>query len=418
MSCLLPIYARPETGIYYFHTSLGGKQIKKSLRTKDKQTAIIKALPLFLEVVKQRHKMTIQKFDLNLQQGIVRTNGTEEDNTALLKALELMARVQPTHTSQTVPTAPAMPSQTGLTVRQALDKFLLVKRLKTATRLSYKNTIEEFAVFTKNTLIANVLVSDVVAFIEHLLADKKNTHRTVHGKVGTLKTFFNVCIEKGYYFQKNPAVGQEVLTKKQLATATYSIFTDQEIIQLFTSEQFKIRTEKDKDFYYACLITLITGLRAGEVTALKKRNLQVQDGINYIKIFDSKTDAGLRDVPLPTCQLVQDFLTYCQNSKQPNGKIFRYREKEGKGAGNALGKKFARLLLETKTHRDKLVFHSLRKYFNDFMKRHAIPWEMRTQLVGHETDDINNSVYSNDYTILQLNEAIEPLQQKILLLIV
>lgn len=424
MSLNLPIYPRPETGIYYLHTSLRGKQVKKSLGTKSRAEAIIRALPLFLAIVQQRHQMTIKKYQIDISKGIFQAD-SPEDHRMLLETLQAFKTsddverlaVAPKR-SQNASIQATEPSQaTGLTIRQTLDKFLLFKKFTQATIDSYKNTIEDFAIYTKNTQITKIMVSDVVNFVEFLLTEKNNSHRTAHNKITVLKTYFNFAISHGYYFGENPTKNQTILSKKQLEKSKYSIFSDDEIIQLFTSEQFKIRTEKDKDFYYACLLSLITGLRVGEITVLKKHHLKNRDGINYIKVVKSKTSAGIRDVALPDCQFITDFLNYAKNSTQPENKVFRYREIEGKGAGNALGKKFARLLQETNTHRDKLVFHSLRKFFNDFMKRHGIGWEMRTQQLGHENDDINNKIYSNEYTIEQMKEAIEPLQQKIFLLI-
>lgn len=92
-------------------------------------------------------------------------------------------------------------------------------------------------------------------------------------------------------------------------------------------------------------------------------------------------------------------------------RIFKYTDRLGKGSGNAVGKKFKRLLKELEINRDKLVFHSLRKYVNNFLKQKGIAYEVRCQFIGHKIEDINNRVYAQDFTVDQLAQVLNPLQQ-------
>lgn len=416
----LPIYPRPETGVYCLHTSIAGKQFKKSLHTKDKAEAIIRAIELMAQLASKRADMSIRKFEIDLKNQIFKSDGTEQDNNALIRAIQALRMpstddvegmaVLPPSRHQKAPQA----LKTSLTIREVLDKFLLLKKFEVRTVQQYTANIEEFALFVRNKEIQQVLISDITAYQEHLIVEKKNSHRTANNKTTVLRTFFNFAIDKGYFFNKNPCENQQILTKKQLEKSTYSIFTVEEISTLFSNELFTREKIRDADFYFACLITLITGLRAGEITTLKKGNVLTVDNITYIKLLEAKTTAGIREIPLPDCPLTNEFLEFVKQSKQPENKIFKYKERDGKGAGNALGKKFGRLLKESHIHREKLVFHSLRKFFNDYLKKNGIQWEMRSQVVGHETDDVNNNIYSNQFTIDEVAEAIEPLQVKIL----
>src|SRR5690606_40244885 len=109
-------------------------------------------------------------------------------------------------------------------------------------------------------------------------------------------------------------------------------------------------------------------------------------GNHYLIIRDSKTHAGKREVPLPVNLFDEDFEKFiADNSKKHKGQVFKYgaRSRTGKGAGNALGKKFARHLEELKISRGKLVFHSLRKYLNDLMMKSGVEYEPRCQFFGH-----------------------------------
>jgi hypothetical protein len=76
----------------------------------------------------------------------------------------------------------------------------------------------------------------------------------------------------------------------------------------------------------------------------------------------------------------------------------------GKGSGNAVGKKFSRHLEELKITRPKLVFHSLRKFCNNFLKENDVVYEARCQFIGHEIEDINNRIYSKVFIFEKLEE--------------
>ena len=93
-------------------------------------------------------------------------------------------------------------------------------------------------------------------------------------------------------------------------------------------------------------------------------------------------------------------------------KIFKYVEKEGKGTGNAVGKKFARNLESAKIEREKLVFHSLRKFVNNELMKSGVSLENRCQFIGHEIENVNVSIYTNKINIDALAAAIFPTLEK------
>lgn len=150
---------------------------------------------------------------------------------------------------------------------------------------------------------------------------------------------------------------------------------------------------------------LYTGCRIGEITSLKAEQFKIDaTGIDYITIRDSKTLAGIRDIPLhPIAKAyIYNFI------EGKNGKIFKYAERDGKGTGNAVGKKFARNLESVKIYRDKLVFHSLRKFLNNELMKDKVSIEARCQFMGHELDNVNVSTYSNSLNIDELAKMVFP----------
>ena len=147
---------------------------------------------------------------------------------------------------------------------------------------------------------------------------------------------------------------------------------------------------------------------------LKKNQFKKsEDGTSYITIRDSKTMAGIREIPLHSfiAKYMDEF------SAGKSDKIFKYEEVDGKGAGNAVGKKFARNVEAAKLTREKLVFHSLRKFVNNELLKNRVSLEHRCQFIGHELDNVNVAVYSEKIEIDSLAESVFPTFDKILSLI-
>ena len=93
--------------------------------------------------------------------------------------------------------------------------------------------------------------------------------------------------------------------------------------------------------------------------------------------------------------------------------MFKYAALEGKGTGNAVGKKFARHLKLLNINRGKLVFHSIRKFTNDFFMKNGIEYEPRCQFFGHEIESVNVATYSIKFSASQLNKLVSPVQFKL-----
>ena len=300
--------------------------------------------------------------------------------------------------------APLNDDPTALKLGELLEKFFLLRTVKQATALSYKNATEEFKTFLKNPPITRITPSDVTRWQEHL-AKKGNVPRTIDGKVGVIKAIYNFAKKQGYTREANPAENRDLLTKKQKQKGGYAIFEKEELDLLFRSEFFKEQQIKDPDYAHAVILCLFTGCRIGEITNLKKDQFKTSNkGTPYITIRDSKTLAGIREVPLHP--YISNYMTAFIGKK--TDKVFKYVEKEGKGSGNAVGKKFARNLESAGITREKLVFHSLRKFVNNELIRNKVSLECRCQFIGHELDNVNIAVYTNAITIEDLAATVFP----------
>ena len=346
----------------------------------------------------------IKKYEIDLGKGIFKAEGLD-DHQAMM---ELLRSIQPAIRSIPAPqaTTPQPPQETpkneqsgGLLLDGLLAKFYLLKKVAPATRKSYDLTVQDFIRFYKGkAFVSGVVVADMTRFREYL-GEKGNTARTIDKKLSTLKTLFNFAIEQGYYVGKNPAQIKSLLTKKQKATGGFLIFEEDEIKALFDCDWFREQKEKDPDYYWACLLVLVTGARHEEITLLKKGQFKQSDKkTNFIQIRESKTRAGIREVPIPA-KLMEMGLADFIKGKEPHQQIFRYRE------GNALGKKFARHIKDVaKIDRGRLVLHSLRKFLNDLMMKNGVSLEARCQFIGHEIENVNVVTYANKFNVDDLAE--------------
>ena len=411
----LPVYFRNSS--YYFHTRIHGKQFKRSLHTANRQIAIIRASKLLECIQMDIDFNNIKKYELDLSRGVAKSDGPE-DHQRLLEALALMRETQ----LQKHPHKPAessldrATSTKSLTLLELLDKYFLLKQVKPATILAHKNTVNEFEKFFKiKCFISDIQVGDITRFQE-FLAGKGNVPRTIDGKIGYIKALLNFAIKQGYLLnQKNPAENMSLLTKRQKLSDGYLIFEPEEIKQIFSSEYYREQKKSDPDYYYVLLLGLITGCRISEITSLTKSQFQVSENNNpMIIIRDSKTSAGKREVPLPKELFDDDFKKFIDGKENF---IFKYVSREGKGSGNAVGKKFARHLQELKINRGKLVFHSLRKFLNDYFMKNDVPYEPRCQFFGHEIESVNVATYSNKFSADRLAEIVNQQQLKLLLMV-
>lgn len=407
----LPVYLRGTT--YYLHTRVGKLQVKKSLHTSDKSIAMLRAVEL-LKAIMKIDLSNIRRYEIDLERGILKADG-EDDHRRALEALQaIKSAPRPPSMGESLEMAPTVSAtQSGLRLLQLLDKFFLLKsHLTPATVTSYKNTINEFAKFLKNPIITNIGISDVTRYQESI--SSKNSVRTVDNKIGTIRVLFNFAIKQGYYFEKNPAADRSILTKKQKLKEGWSIFEEPEIQKIYRSEFFSNAKTSDPDYYYVLVLALITGCRINEITSLTRSQFQQNhNGTHFVVIRESKTEAGKREIPLPDIFFSEHFKEF---AKRKGEAIFKYVDREGKGSGNAVGKKFSRHLTELNITRPKLVFHSIRKFTNDYFMKNGVGFEPRCQMFGHEIDSVNVATYSKKYSPDELATMANPLQLRLLMM--
>ena len=405
----LPIYFIGSS--YYLHTRIGGKQVKRSLRTSYQRVAIIRAITLLDSLMR---KDLPSKYELDASRGIFKAEGPE-DHARLMQAIEAMKTMHSglPLAAPAVATVPAVaPAQatddpTALKLDELIEKYLMLRKVTRSTVKSYRSAADELAAFLSNPRITRITASDITRFQEHLRA-KGNTIRTVDNKTGAIRALLSFAKKQGYMRGDNPAAGRALMSKKQKLQDGWATFEHDEIGALLSSDFFRKRIEKGIDYTTVVLMGLFTACRVGEITALKKENFKrSRKGTPFITIRESKTAAGIREIPLHP-YIFARIAHKLDALKSPTSKLFRYRESDGKGTGNAAGKMLKENLIAARLVRPKLVFHSLRKYTNNELMQLGVNLEHRCQFAGHEINNVNVQTYTKTIGVDDLAAAIFP----------
>ena len=143
-----------------------------------------------------------------------------------------------------------------------------------------------------------------------------------------------------------------------------------------------------------------TGARIEELCALKVTDCTEE----VLKITDSKTDAGVRRVPIHS-ELVEVVKRLKEASKDGyllSGLTFnKYGDRS-----NAIGKRFGRLK-KSFGFPDKKVFHSIRKTVVTLLEDAGVSENLTADIVGHEKPRITYGLYSGGHSVERMKEAIE-----------
>ena len=176
--------------------------------------------------------------------------------------------------------------------------------------------------------------------------------------------------------------------RKQKNTTVRQAFSQEEIESLHQAA-----VEKG-DEQLADLIALgaYTGARIEELCAIKLEDITTQSGVQIITITDSKTDAGVRTVPVhPALKPLIKRLT--KNSEDEYLFSNLASSKYGDRC-NAIGKRFGRLKEKSgfgKVH----VFHSIRKTVITILENAGISEGVTADIVGHEKKTMTYGLYSD-----------------------
>ncbi|MDC7714832.1 tyrosine-type recombinase/integrase [Vogesella sp. LYT5W] len=157
-----------------------------------------------------------------------------------------------------------------------------------------------------------------------------------------------------------------------------------------------------RDHQLADLIRLgmYTGGRIEELCSLKADDCSEA----VLKVTDSKTEAGLREVPVHS--MLVDVVKRLKEASTDGYLISGLSFNKYNDRSNAIGKRFGRLK-KSLGFPDKKVFHSIRKTLVTLLENEGISENLAADIVGHEKPRITYGLYSGGATLAVKKEALE-----------
>ena len=192
------------------------------------------------------------------------------------------------------------------------------------------------------------------------------------------------------------------LRGKAAAEAKRKAFTNDQLADLY------IAAKETKNAYLPDLIALAayTGARIEELCQLRTDDIITVDGIAALSINDSKTEAGIREIPIhaDAVELVEKLAA---NSK--DGYLIPSTDGNKYGIRSDLySKAFGRLKTSLNYGRQH-VFHCIRMFFITELHRADVAGITLAAIVGHETGTVTFDVYSAGPSMRQKADAIAKL---------
>lgn len=175
--------------------------------------------------------------------------------------------------------------------------------------------------------------------------------------------------------------------------------------------------------YWVPLIAAYTGARREEIAALSLGDIREENGISFFNFAENdnrgvKTLAGERRVPVHDRLIALGLLDHVAALRRKKSSDL-FPELKPKGHVKGSLKKYGETLYYNWENALNLVFgddkhgygmHSFRHYMNDTLAREtSVPKIVRLELIGHEGEDTNESVYTKGAAISELHKAINHL---------
>ncbi len=273
-------------------------------------------------------------------------------------------------------------SKYGLTISEATDRYLsrAAQKGDAQTVRQHRTTLQRLSEFVSDKPLKTLTRSDVGRFMGILETldpawgksprDSSRTFGeirrrysgtgrqlsdiTLNRHLGAIRALWRWATTVGEVEGDCPTEGLErKISKKTAQERTYSAFDLGEIHQLFSGH-----LPQNHDVVEICMVGLFSGMRLGEICALRWEDIRDDEGVAFFDVDRAKSIAGVRRVP------VHSYLTWLLDRRKDAGPIWpRLAEREQDKASKAVTKAFGHFKKSKGFSSRKKVFHSFRKTF-------------------------------------------------------
>ncbi len=285
--------------------------------------------------------------------------------------------------------------------------------LRITTRTDYENRIYNHIIPEIGKIPLNRLSqSDLQQFYAKEKTDGRKLHaktygkglsdRTIRGIHANCRTALQRAVQEGL-IRTNPAVGCKLPPKK---AREMQVLTQNEIIRF-------LHQAKEEGCYELFLLELGTGMRRGEILALKWNDLNFKTGELHIErqvyiikaeviISAPKTKASIRTVILPP-SLLKTLVAYKETVDSEW--MFPSPTDNGRPRNLSSVRKRLQLILE-RAGCKKVRFHDLRHTFATMALEHGMDVKTLSATIGHVSSATTLDIYSHITDTMQRQAAV------------
>lgn len=421
-SNLPPYVIRTSQGVYHFRIvipaplrpMLGKREIRRSLRTRSKREAILRAGPLVanahrhIDAARLGRRPDLNTLALDAPISVPDTDRHfVNDSPTISKLLDSYREKQELEgvSQKTIDDKAAV---VHLFIRVVGD--IPVSEISMTHAKAFRDTALKVPPMVTRLLKTKTL-DQVIA-----QAEKTISVTTYNNYVKNLSTVFEHAIKEEHITQ-NPFSGMK-LKQRHKASSFRSVFTSSDLQRIFQSVDF----EKKAYRRWLPYLGFYTGARLGELCQLYISDFETINGIHCIHIQDTKEGQRLKTheterlVPIHSRLIELGLLDYVASMKaQGQERLFPELISHPKhGYAATPSKWFGRLRNEIglkKSEGERKDFHSFRHTVADNLKQLGVAESHIGGILGHTTGGVTNTRYGKEYKpeVLQpFVEMIEP----------
>ncbi|ENP8456747.1 tyrosine-type recombinase/integrase [Photobacterium damselae] len=400
-------YFRYQISAQHRHLFGNRHEVKKSLRTSCKQTAVIKSLQLELEIRTSIQSNTpLSESNCSVQDCTVRPQQHQHTPTSSLDPFKCLSKYREFKREQVSPKTLEGAYAKCFTVLKLLEKKG-IKQIRRMDAEEVRNLLSQYPVNARKHKEFNGL--DGKALIN---ANKKHRKPTlspdsVKDYLQKSSSFFEWCVQMELT-DINPFKGIK-FKKTRKDSEAKSAYSEQELEILFSTEIHTQHKYRHAYYYWLPILGALTDARLNELYQLYKADVIQVDEVWAIQIDDRfegqklKNNFSRRIIPLHEKIIELGFIDYIQKVK--GERIFPELKNTRDGYGSAASKWFAR-------HKTKLSFgrgydfHSFRHTVATQLKQKSVSPIVAAEILGHAQNNITYDRYGKNMRIQELANTI------------
>lgn len=240
---------------------------------------------------------------------------------------------------------------------------------------------------------------------------KTITAVTVNNRLRKLTAFMNWCKANGY-ITDNPLVGIKIMTGP--AKEARLSFESHDLAALLDHDALRKEARKHPWRYWLPLLGRATGARLEELCQLRVDDFIEQQGIQCIRIDDSREGQNLKNsssrrvLPLHPALFNLGLLQYVESVRASGAdRAFPELEAVRGKLGHAPSKWFGRYKTKLGISNPRKTFHSFRHTLIDDLRDAGVQDSLIKRIAGHEDGAVTFSIYGSRTPLKAMAEALQ-----------